>query len=29
MGAWVNHFLTWSFDRTHELVRAEGPPRFS
>jgi hypothetical protein len=29
MGAWVDQILTWSFDESHELIRAEGPPRFS
>ena len=28
IGAWVDQLLTWCFDETHELVRAEGPPRF-
>ena|SRR5579872_3091251 len=29
MGACVNHLLTWSFDPSHALVKADGPPRFS
>ena len=24
MGAWVDQILTWSFDESHELIRAEG-----
>jgi hypothetical protein len=28
MGAQVNHLLAWAFDQPHDLVRADGPPRF-
>jgi len=28
MGAWVEQLLAWSFDERHELIRADGPPRF-
>ena len=29
MGARVEQLLAWSFDRQHNLSRADGPPRFS
>jgi hypothetical protein len=29
MGAWVDQLLTWAFDPLHELIKVEGPPRFS
>ena len=29
MGAWVDHLLSWSFDQSHELTQAAGPPKFS
>ncbi len=28
MGAWVEQLLVWCFDEAHEIVTAEGPPRF-
>ena len=28
IGNWVDEILRWSFDPSHALVRAPGPPRF-
>lgn len=28
MGAWVEQLLKWAFDKSHELIQVEGPPRF-
>ncbi len=29
MGSWVNDLLSWCFDESKILVRADAPPRFS